>query len=41
MKISELIENLDLDPRTGLKEVLLALAGDRDVPAEPEPDKGE
>lgn len=34
MKISELIENLDLDPRTGLKEVLLALAEDKDVPPE-------
>lgn len=34
MKISELIDNLEPDLFPGLKDVLLALAGDKDVPPE-------
>lgn len=33
MKISELIENLEPDLFPGVKEILLALAGDKDVPS--------
>lgn len=39
MKISELIENLGPDLFPGLKDILLALGGDKDVPptvADPE-----